>query len=54
MAYYRICTHCGANLDPGEQCDCERIKLAERQEMENMTYINKSGQFEFIWEGASA
>lgn len=22
MAYYRSCPHCGANLDPGEQCDC--------------------------------
>ena len=22
MAYYRTCSHCGAHLDPGEQCDC--------------------------------
>ncbi len=22
MAYYRICPGCGANLDPGEICDC--------------------------------
>ena len=22
MAYYRICPGCGANLDPGEVCDC--------------------------------
>ena len=22
MAYYRKCPLCGANLDPGEQCDC--------------------------------
>ena len=22
MAYYRTCPHCGANLDPGERCDC--------------------------------
>lgn len=21
--YYIVCPHCGANLDPGEQCDCE-------------------------------
>lgn len=20
---YDICTECGANLDPGEKCDCE-------------------------------
>jgi hypothetical protein len=22
-AYYRTCPDCGANLDPGERCDCE-------------------------------
>lgn len=22
MSYYRTCPHCGANLDPGERCDC--------------------------------
>lgn len=22
--YYHTCPVCGANLDPGEQCDCER------------------------------
>lgn len=22
MSYYRICPICGANLDPGESCDC--------------------------------
>ena len=22
MAYYKICPHCGAHLDPGEVCDC--------------------------------
>lgn len=22
MSYYRICPNCGANLDPGERCDC--------------------------------
>lgn len=24
MSYYRICPKCGAALDPGEKCDCER------------------------------
>lgn len=24
MAYYRICERCGARLDPGEHCTCER------------------------------
>ena len=22
--YYHTCTSCGANLDPGERCDCDR------------------------------
>lgn len=26
MAYYRICPHCGARLDPGERCECEHEK----------------------------
>lgn len=22
MNYYKTCPYCGANLDPGERCDC--------------------------------
>ena len=22
MSYFKTCPHCGANLDPGEKCDC--------------------------------
>lgn len=22
MSYFHPCPHCGANLDPGERCDC--------------------------------
>ena len=22
MSYYHTCPYCGANLDPGERCDC--------------------------------
>ena len=31
MDYYRICPDCGASLDPGEVCDCQRSndELAE-------------------------
>lgn len=24
MAYFHSCPRCGANLDPGEKCDCEK------------------------------
>ena len=23
MSFYRVCPSCGANLDPGEACDCQ-------------------------------
>ena len=26
MAYYHTCPDCGANLDPGEKCDCQTNK----------------------------
>lgn len=28
IGYYHTCQYCGANLDPGERCDC--MKLRER------------------------
>ena len=28
MSYYRTCPGCGANLDPGEVCDCQNEKTA--------------------------
>ena len=27
MAYYHTCPDCGANLDPGEKCDCQTNKI---------------------------
>ena len=24
MSYYKLCKECGAHLDPGEICDCQR------------------------------
>ena len=26
MGFYKECPHCGAKLDPGEQCDCRGEK----------------------------
>ena len=28
MSYYRTCPHCGANLDPGERCNCFESRYA--------------------------
>lgn len=28
MAYYNPCPECGANLDPGEKCDCNKKESA--------------------------
>ncbi len=31
MAYYNKCPECGANLDPGEECDCNTITVAIKE-----------------------
>lgn len=53
MSYFRSCPICGANLDPGETCDCIKIpppevavpKAAGNQRMANyiITIIQKGG-----------
>ena len=30
MAYYRTCPVCGANLDPGETCDCGKEREVKK------------------------
>ena len=35
MGYYKVCEYCGANLDPGERCDCrERTETEPRKSRE--------------------
>lgn len=29
MANYYTCSCCGANLDPGERCDCQRENIVQ-------------------------
>lgn len=31
---YRVCPHCGSNLDPSETCDCEIERRNEQEEQE--------------------
>ena len=55
MAFYRTCPDCGANLDPGEECDCRREKELERQKMQSMFAVGNGGQMQmgFIREVSS-
>lgn len=43
--YGYICDKCGANLDPGERCDCEEVKAEEEkrweQRMEELFEVDK-------------
>lgn len=32
MSYYRVCPNCGANLDPGERCDCQDEEKQDERE----------------------
>ena len=34
MPYYKICEKCGATLDPGEKCTCEREHREEQEQKE--------------------
>lgn len=55
MAYYHTCPDCGANLDPGEKCDCEKEgKSREGFYGDVVIRPGKTGQFHFHhgWQGA--
>lgn len=41
MSIYRTCPQCGANLDPGERCDCKE-KSAVRRESTQADNPNKT------------
>lgn len=40
MAYFKSCPDCGANLDPGERCDCTGAKY-RRLTPENRALVNR-------------
>lgn len=55
MAYYNVCSRCGAALDPGERCDCEseqekRIGSFE----EKIRHDCVTGQYSFVLGGKEA
>lgn len=55
MAYYNVCSKCGAALDPGERCDCEI-----EQEKKNSLFDRKisldcvTGQYSLVLGGKEA
>lgn len=46
MAY--ICEHCGAHLDPGEKCDCQREDERLKAAWQRFTREERHGQMIFI------
>ncbi len=52
MAYYNVCPKCGATLDPGEPCDCEKLR-EEQQELflRRIKETPGTGQYSFQWGG---
>lgn len=51
MAFYKTCPRCGSNLDPGEQCDCEREEKKKRElYAQSMRVSPKTGQLSFMFD----
>jgi len=40
VSYYRECPNCGAHLDPGEACDCEKT-LATKDRQPHTMKVNR-------------
>lgn len=50
MAYYTVCSSCGANLDPGEKCDCESSKIQQYEFFKRHLETEQgSGQVAFVF-----
>ena len=47
MAYYNTCPECGAHLDSGEKCNCEKLSEQLRKKYEQLTTATKDGQIIF-------
>ena len=44
MSYYRECPNCGANLDPGETCDCGKLPAVKAARRTTADYFNETIQ----------
>lgn len=48
MSYFDICESCGAHLDPGEKCDCEKQIEKYKNKLLALTKADDRGQLCFI------
>ena len=54
MAYYTVCPACGANLDPGEKCNCIDARVKRDEFFSKHIETEKaSGQLNFIFSNDS-
>lgn len=44
--YYRTCPECGANLDPGEICDCKNVSRPALNPPDGHTTNDKEAHLE--------
>lgn len=44
MAYFNTCCNCGANLDPGEKCDCQQNKTRLEKFYSERIKVKSDGQ----------
>lgn len=56
MAFYKTCSRCGANLDPGEKCDCENENAMGQERNQNLSSRHlkteaESRQLTYVLEG---
>lgn len=52
MAYYNVCSNCGAHLDPGEPCDCKREQEKQSEFFaQRMRANRRTGQYSLILDG---
>lgn len=41
---YKVCEYCGANLDPGEPCDCRKESSTEEDAGTKIIYIDSKSR----------
>jgi hypothetical protein len=41
----KTCPHCGANLDPGERCDCIEAKIADGRVIAGLDVAEGDGDY---------